>query len=668
MEPKLWTHKEVFENIMVVSLRKKRAAIWPYRLGIWSLLLLFFLLRGAHENPIAVDGELSLAEGLEITRAARSDILVVLDYEAIRQSGSTFRTRDFSVVWINLFEQEIGPVSIATPETLSAAQIEDSRITVLTSSVSGDLPPAILERLRTHVLEGNTLIVERPDGRVRELFSANGRAGVRRGQRFTHAEGLREPFAEELRRSPVFTEYIGSTAPKENSTTLLSIDGAPVVYATPFGEGTTITVEFNLGEHLVSLQQGRPDENFQLRELQNRPLPQTALLVADERLLGAPTPYADLLERFLLYGVIMHYAPTPAYWLFPGNHDGAVIFIHEDSRLGDGGGWMLEHETTYGASSTLVTTTDSGLTAEGAERIHRRGGEIGLAWRYPHPSVALYEPYGVGRFLPFRRPIPLEEQLAELRRTLPVNYVRSGRSLDGIWSQNWSEPLAALAEAGIRNDFSYETPGFRGFSFGTGLPFLAVNDQGMPLGIRVFPVISPSNADEGPSLEELLELSQSGHHQLLTIGTHPARFADYPDMEAFEAWLQTFELIQSKNHVIVNALRYDTFQRQRRAGSIRSRYLPRAPLPQAARSSRTAPNHQGRLVRATVEASERGMYLVIPAQIGDAQFLLARGGTERVGSEVVSTAIETEEASIIGFPLRRVPLSQGFNNLEFYYH
>ncbi len=656
---------------MVVSLRKKRARVLPYRIVLWSILAILIFARGIQDHPIAVEATLDLTDGVELTRQARADILVVLDYEAIRQSGNTFTERDWSGAWINLIEQEIGPVSIATPETLSQDDLDSARIVILTSSVSRDMPEALIERARKHALDGQTLVIERPEGRARELFSANGRGGVRRGQSITHAEGLADPFAGELRQMPLFTDYVGSTSPREGARTYLSIDGAPVIYAVDFGDGQVITVDFNFGEQLISLQQGRPDENFRLRtddSSQSQRTPRTRDLLSDDKLLGASVPFADLLERFIVYGVLMREEPMPAYWIYPNAADGAVIFAHEDSRLGDGGAWMLEYENERGGASTLLTTVDAGLTREGAERIHRYGGEIGLAWRFPEPSVALYESYGLGTFHPLRKPIELDHQLSDLRRRLPVGYVRSARSLEGVWSSHWSEPLAALSEAGIRADLSYEVPTHRGYAFGTGLPFLAMSDQGIPLGIRQYPIVVPARADHGPEIDELLKKSSEGHHQLITIATRPSVFADYPDMDDFEQWLQTFSQIEERNHVILNVLRFDGYQRQRRAGAIRSRFVTGANLPEDARSQNTAPNHRGAVLRVTVEARERGMNLMIPQRVGDAEFLLARRGTSRVGSEVVSSRVDTEDASIVGFPLRRVPLEQGSNGLEFYYH
>ncbi|MFW6057268.1 MAG: hypothetical protein ACOC9W_00290, partial [Persicimonas sp.] len=228
--------------------RRNQAAHTGYQALLWALVAIVATAYYLNSAPYVLEADVETSDGIEITRQAESDVLIVLDYEAIGNSGPSFAERDFSVAWINLFEQEIGPVSIATPSSLSMEVLEESRVVVLTSSVSDQVPEALLERLRQHALDGNTMVVERPEGTLRETFSANGRAGSRDGQQLTFARGLADAYADELLEMPLSTQFIGSTAPRDGATTHLSVDGAPAIYATPIGEGTAITVDFDLGE------------------------------------------------------------------------------------------------------------------------------------------------------------------------------------------------------------------------------------------------------------------------------------------------------------------------------------------------------------------------------------------------------------------------------------
>ncbi|MBA2660867.1 MAG: hypothetical protein H0U74_01115 [Bradymonadaceae bacterium] len=655
---------------MFAPSRRKQRRVLPYRVAFWLTMALIATVMYLQRSPIGLDGDPQSSEGLEITREASADVLVVLDYKAIRASGESFETRDWSAVWINIIEQEVGPVTIATPQSLSQQSLSAARVVILTASVANQINDALLPTLRQWVLDGNLLVVDQPEGRLREAFSANGRAGSRRGQQITFARDLPNPFHAQLQEMPLSTSYVGSTAARNDATTLLAIDGAPAIYAATIGTGTVVTIDFNLGEQLVALQQGKPTARFAVKAAA-RPessTPSTEDLVLDERLRGASVPYADLLERFIVYGVLMRYAPLPAFWQFPNGAKGAVILVHEDSQLGDGGGWMLEHETTFGAVSTLLTTVDAGLTSEGAAQINKRGGEVGLLWRLASSPAEVREPVGMGRFKPVARPIDLATQLKALKATLPVDFVRSTRTLDGWWSESWSGPFETMAANGIRIDTSYGLRSTSGFAFGTGLPFLAFDSRGMPLGVREMPVIVPAQAIAGPSLEELLRISAEGHHQALTVSMDPALFADFPDAERFEKWLAMFQSVQDAEHVMTSALRFDTYQRNRRAGSIRSRLVERAPLPENARSSATAPNHQGTVLRISAEAKARNMFIVVPQNLGERRFLIARQGAKRVQGELLSTAAVTEPASIVGFELRRIALEQGFNTIDIYYH
>ena len=658
-----------YRPLMGVSFKKNKVKVLPYRITIWSVIVLIFLFYSIQNHPMTLDDSLRLSEGVEITRDGDADVLIVLDYEAIRDSGPTFSERDFSAAWINLVQRELGPVAVATPETLSPRRINTSRILVLTSSVSAEMPQALLERARQHALDGGLVVVERPDGEARRLFSADGAAGPRQGRKITHARGMVEPFSDELEQMPLFVDYVGSTAPRDGATTLLAIDGAPAIYATPFGDGYVVTVDFDLSRQLVALQQGLPAEDFTLprgRQTSSAAV-RTADLVAHQDLLGADAPYADLLGRFIVYGIFMRYAAVPGFWIYPDAADGAVIFIHEDSTLGDGGAWKLDYERQQGARSTLYTTMDAGLSPEGSEAIGLKGGQLGFAWHYGDISNTLFEPVGFFGYYPFRRPLGLRDQLDALRDGADLETLRTSRTVDGQWSQQWSAPLAALANAGMRTDTSYEVPTHRGYAFGTGLPFLAMTEEGIPLSIRQYPVIVPDDAKEGPPLAEILERSAQGHHQLVTISSKPSRYGDYPDLDHFEEWLETFDQAREQGHLMLNIEHFEAYQRMRRAGSIRSRLDRHTSLPEGLRSADTAPDHRAALVRITAEVHQRNIYLIVPAYIGGASFFGAISGQERVGDDIVTHEVDTEEASMMGFPIRRFRLEQGFNQFEFYY-
>ncbi|MFB6350892.1 MAG: hypothetical protein ABEK29_03765, partial [Bradymonadaceae bacterium] len=363
---------------MLRNNRRQRSAL-SYRIPLWGAVLIVAALLYLDNSPFLLAPSHSEAGGSQHTRTTPADIVVVLDYQTIGTSGETFRRRDWSAAWIDMLEQHLGPVTVVTPASLASKHLEGARAVVLTSSVSGNIPGPLRTRLRKFALDGNLLVVERPEGEIREMFSADGEAGVQIGRQFTFARGIDDPFKSELTSMPIETEYVGSTSPKKNAETLLAIDGAPVIYRAPVGDGHVVTVDFDIGELLVAHQQGRPSPDFTVASSNDSAAelpPRTDDLIADPKLDGAEIPYADLLERFVAYGVIQRFAPMPGLWPFPGKALGVVVPLHPDRTLGDGGGWMLEYESRQDGTSTLLSSTDAGLTAAGAAVVDRRGGEI----------------------------------------------------------------------------------------------------------------------------------------------------------------------------------------------------------------------------------------------------------------------------------------------------
>lgn len=674
---------------MSFDFRRKPAQHGPYRAVLWSVVAIIAALYYFQQSPWHVKSDEPIAKPLEIVREAKADVLLVLDYASIQASPAPFEQKDWSAAWINLLEQEIGPLTVATPRSLSHRVLEDSRVVVLTSSVTTGLSDSLLAQLKEHAAKGNTLVIERPSGALRDAFSADGRANTRRGREITFAKDIPEPYLTQLRASPLSTDYIGSTKALPDATTLLAIDGAPVVYAKPIGKGHVITIDFDLGEQLVAMQQGKPQGSFHVRSKDpTRAEPRTDDLVLDDQLKGANIPYADLLERFIAHSVIGRYASLPFFWTYPAGARGVVISVHEDDVLGDGGGWMLEYESEHKGNSTLLTATNSGLTAAGAATIHRMGGDIGLLWRMDNTPQGYVERLGLGGFMPLARPVSLSKQLDALKQPLPVNYVRSACIAGHYWSEDWAWPFKLLAEQNIRIDTSYALPRTSGYAFGTGLPFLAMTEEGLPLGIRELPIVVPDQPTEGPALLSLLEQSQRGHHMAITVSTSPATFADYPHMEAFERWLATFDALKSTGHKMMSAYRFDDFLRGRRASSIRSRivYGVKIPtskgLPQPDGGDKpaerkelpslnpTSPEDAAKgamLLRITVESKQNGMWLSVPERIQDYTFVTARQRIDRIGAELVSAELTTDSLDLVGYPVRRLPLERGFNTIDVFY-
>lgn len=658
---------------MVPSRRSRNESTTFYRVALWTAVAIVGLLAWLDNSPLHLDTDAKQADIAPSVNKKSADVLVVIDWRAVHDSGSTFRTQDWSAAWVGMLQQEIGPVQVLTPGSLNLDRLDEARVVVLTASVSDSVPASLRKKLRRQALDGKLIVVERPDGELREAFSANGRAGPQRGRSLTFARGLEEPYATQLTEMPVDTEYIGSTSPREGATTLLSMDGAPVVYAAPIGDGTVVTVEFDLGEQLVSLQQGRPTDDFRVEGESpaagdTAPPTVDALPMAPDKTAGAEVPWADLLERFMVHGVIGRYAPLPGLWAFPGGALGAVVPIHCDRRLGDGGGWMLEYEAEQNAASTVLSSVDSGLTAAGAAVMNRRGGEIGLFWRRAGTPEEIEERIGVLGLEPLARPLTLETQIDRLADTIPGR-PRTTKIMGRWWDRDWTAPFLQMAANGIRVDTSYE-PSTAGFSFGTGLPFEVLGPNGLPLGVWEQPVVLPAGDTGGPTLDTLLNASRRGHHQVLTWSLPSSAFADYPDMSRFDDWIGSFETIRRADHLITSVSRLNDYRRKRRASRLNSRLIRDASPPKGKgpqKEGAEAGSGKGLLLRVSVETADGRSSLMVPARIDGHRFDQARRRASRVGGKLVARKLTTEKESIVGYPVRRIPLESGSSRIDVYY-
>ncbi|MFB6263098.1 MAG: hypothetical protein ABEL76_05655 [Bradymonadaceae bacterium] len=641
----------------------RNASVLLARLLLWAPICAAAAVLYVHRHPIELDAERPDPATVRPRSTNPSDVLLVIDYDAIVASADRFSAQDWSAAWLSLFEQTIGPVAVATPDTLTADQIRRARSVVLTASVSDRVPSAVRDPLHRHVRSGGLLVQVRPEGALRERYAADGEAGRQRGHEITMAAGIPESTADRLRGMPVFAEYIGSTASREGARTLLAIDGAPVIYRLGVGEGHVLTVDFDLGEQLVSLQQGRPDERFRVRRPTatdaNTP-PSTEALIAGDELRGATTPYADLLERFVVWTAMAETEPVAGFWRFPAQSEGALVPIHADDRLGDRAGWMLAHEAHRGAASTLFTTADAGLTPAGAAVAAQRGGDVGLLWRRAGTPAQRTRRVGLFGIEPFVEPTSLSEQIDELAPRLRDERIRMVKTADEWWARRWTAPLRAVSAAGVPLDVSYE-PDRPGYAFGTGLSFRPLGTSGLPLATRELPVVLPEGPRSLDAADALFEASRRTAHQAIVWRIDPERFADYPDVEQFEQWSSLIASSPERGHTVMTAREFAAFGRRRRGGELKSRYGP----PDAVDAGRTPPE-TGRVL--TVEGSSKldRPALLIPRRPGDRSLLEVRVRSTRSDAQDTDEPPSTD-LRIGGAPVRRVPLPSGAFEVTAYY-
>lgn len=627
------------------------------RLVFWAFAAL--LLVGAYFtfNPLVYRSDERMMMGSTITLESISDFLIVVDYEEFSQTPSSFGEMSFSLAWLNSVQQEIGPVTHIDATQFVNADLTRYRAIILTKSASHQ--DAWAPKLRSFLERGGTLILEMPQGALRTIASADGLGGVRTAQNVTYAAGLDEPFLKALAAVDLssLTQVIGSAGPLEGSETFLTIDGVPVIYAKNYAVGRVITVDFNYGMMITALQQGRPLDDFHLRNMRDSAALETSDLALAEHV-STELPLADLMERFFFYGVLDASFPVVGFWPFFDGLDGALIVTHQAGVAGDKANWMAQYEASFRATSTLFARAPLAMTQLGLTELEQYHSELGLAVDLNNGSR---NPYGPFKFSPVWRQLSVYEQAADFKSKLDDNYpLISSQTVDGNWGEHYTKTFRVLQAAGFRADASYRAPyDMPGYAFGTGMPYMPIDTNGQIFNILEFPISFSSilTQEDADRIGQFLENSQKEVHACIGVSFDPNFFDDQPSVERFMAWKSVYRMASAHGHWLTGILPFFRFSRARFNAELQSKL-----------SELTVNNKRTHVLRLETLAPETGMWLSVPKTIGTRTFVDARRGIQRVREDgLLSDALRTKEVSIFGFGRILLPLSKGFNAIDAIY-
>lgn len=646
------------------------------RLAMWSIVVMAFVTAYFDANPVFVPSEEPISLGVPLTVEAAGDVLLVVDYGKFPAEPENFDDMDFSLAWYNTLQQEIGPVTVVDAAHFTQLNLSKFRIVIITRSAAGNV--TWTPKLEGFVNTGNVLVLEMPSGDVRAKFSADGKSGARDPQRITRIEGLSDEYMEVLKEVPLHTRLIGSTnySRMEDTETLMTIDAIPVVYRRKFGKGWAITFDFDYGMLLTSIQQGRPSDNFRIRNHRGTDDIETSDLTLSESLITSIAPAADILERFVVYGVLDPCYPIVGLWPFYGGKqgafDGAFIVTHDERGLGDSASWMAEYEKTFEGRSTYFVQTEGAITGPGLTVLTELGVDVGLTWDREQGSyLGAFKAVGFGPIEPMVKGMSLQEQVERLKKRYEGEPLRilSTRTRDHLWDRDWALPFRVMAAANLRADASYAPPpGVVGFPFGTGLPFTPLDQNGLVFNLQEFPsvLVAQGSKEEQDKLQNLLERSQKTDHQALGVSFSPSAFRDNPSASLYVTWRNTYGLALSHNHWITSVSKFLRFNLARQDSTLGS-YIVEAKIDKK----------DVTLLRLATLAKESGMYCVIPEQIGARPFSEARRGLTRiqgsdttrrgVSEELLKEKVPTKEINVMGYKRRLLPLSKGFNAIDVIY-
>ncbi len=629
------------------------------RIFLWGSLILLAAVAYFCAHPIIWKNESRRMPGAPISLETASDFLIVVDYDAYNSQPDGFMDMSFSLAWLNTLQQEIGPVAVIDSREFQDIELKSYRTVILTASTAdhGSWVP----KIRSYLERGGTVIMEMPGSDLRSIASADGKGGIRTAQTVTFASGLSESDMQALSELHLsnLTQIIGSAGPLEDAHTWMTIDGVPVVYSKTYATGRVITVDFNFGMLITALQQGRPLDDFEIRNQRDSSHIETSdLAVLD----NARLPVADIIERFLVYGVLNEFTPVVTMWPFFDGMDGTLIVTQREAGQGDSSLWMAQYEASFHATSTIFISAPPAFTDEGLDIVYETHTELGLMFDVDSGQrPRALEPVGMFKISPVWRQLNIEEQidLVKARLDEKTPFVSSQSNL-GMWHSYYTQSFKMLAAAGIKADASYRAPfDGVGYSFATGMPFMPIDTNGLLFNILEFPITFPDmkTPEQAAELEAYLEASENGLHELLAVSIEPGEFARKPVAETFQTWQAVYRMATQHKHWVTNILSYFRFARARFTAELKTRL------------SDNQFNHKKvQILKIETLAPENGMNVSVPARFGERAFSEARRGVQRVREDaVLADTITTKPVSVMGYDRILVPLNKGFNAIDVIY-
>lgn len=644
---------------------RKRSKLLPWRIAYWAALALVGIVILLDRRPIHLEaGDAHDINDPPGRIEATTDVLVLLS-DSLLQTAHEHGGSDRSWLWVHLLQREVGPVAAIDVAAFHPNDLAERRFVVVTRSASQD------RRLDEHaglldafVERGGTLVLEQPEGSLRERWAADGGGGWRIPGAITLAEGAGEELAEALQQLPLMTRFRGSTRPAAGSRTLMAMDGAPVVLTHSLELGTVLVVDFDLGTQLHALFQGLPGPDGSVRpRQQGRPI-HTADLVASPQLLGATEPWGDFLSRFVVHSLLGHDTPIFSLWPWPDGRPGALVSSHVAHVTAGRPLWQSIHERQFNARTVtfLPASTEDTLRMPASDQEH--AGHAALLWAVDAREASLFRSFRIFGRTVARRPLTLDAQLELLRTQLgSAADIRGVRTIDGRWTSDPVLPWTIMQTAGLHYSVSYGPlpEGQQGFLFGSCHPFVPLDSAGRPLRIREFPVcfLDPRTEEDRERLVDALRASTS-EPRTIHLLTRSDRFRESPSMDAFDAWRDALRLAERERLWIGGAGELIRFDRQRRNAELR---VSRIDVEQ--RFADGAPRTI--VYQIEVATDVRGLHLQIPRGYGRFELDSVRRGATAGHGSAMADRVQTQTAQYAGREVRLVALNPGFTTLTVRY-
>ena len=502
----------------------------------------------------------------QVPSGGAHDIVLVSDFKAIEKAAAlkSFDTMVWSQAWMNLLEQECGYALNIDVHRLTPDIISQARAIIITRSC---FEGAAINTFQTDIAKaaesGLTIVLEQPSNAWFQLsgvkFSddyGNTCGGYWQGEALNYCDlpriinGPGQEMLMILEEMPAFTwiRKLKSQIPDckgyghMNDETLYFIRGT--------GTGRVITLAFDFGAQIQAMQQGLPaGPGFTVRERCGLVpgIPEAQDLVQDVRFLHNDIPYMDIMEDWL-FSLISDNSYIASLWRFPYDKDGLMLITHDEEAKGNQAFTRLFKEDKELGINPGVFIVDHNLSKNWPQGT--LPACIGIHW---------------DRFWPYSS---LATQLEDFRK----NGIspRLNRTHFLLWGNDYAAPFRKLAAQNIELDMTYGPNRGKGYLFGTGLPFRALDSNGFELGVRELPFEAQENwaGADITFWEKLLDESKANYHQSLSILLHPHRFAATEKGRLFLKELAG--LAKKNNHGLTDPKTYLDFIEARSASRLKT--------------------------------------------------------------------------------------------------
>lgn len=497
-------------------------------------------------HPFRLMSEDALGHAMMPPQLGRGETLLIIPSPT--QLSQNFEDLDFSFAWYNVLTQEIGPFSIALSDELKDEDLDKIRLIIIPRKTAALLNESQIALIENAVTQGKTLLIEMPDPNWAALTAIRRTpqtgAAIRH---FTDAPNSPLPAAlrDALLNFPLDTQVLRldtlDNAPLGQSDLLLELDGAIAHYHLAHGAGHVFVLGFDMGRALTALEQGRPNDNFQI-PLDEKKHARPAALILNDKLATNTIPYADILKRHVLQSV-WRLAPQPVLWPFPNAEKSTLIITHDVHKSGDLAQYIVSDEQNRGHVSTLLVSAEN-TTAPWLTQTSALGFDIGVLLVRP-PEEQIWRQAGIAGF----KPVWIERNILAQKNIISKRAQRNilaCRMFANSWDSMYTTTFRKLAAAKCQIDLSYmPSKGQYGYLFGSGFPFLPMDRGGMPFPVYEFPTLlsDTSDATVSPDIAAtLLQTSAELYHQPVVFNFSADTMREHPNFHAIDAWTKATEL------------------------------------------------------------------------------------------------------------------------------